>query len=174
MHHKPPNAHQRALRFRSSVCHITGLPYTAAPPKNSGDYPWTTTYGMVNWNTDSVELVSYVANKPSQRPTILSPVFSIPSDINITMSSKLSRNSAASIGSTNWIVGYSIREANGLETGGMRITDTILDTGVAKNQTYEGSVEGTFTTSRNKLYAQYSYVAGSVKTYIHYFNIYYR
>lgn len=30
-------------RFNSAgdVCHITGLPYKAAPPTNSGDYPWT-------------------------------------------------------------------------------------------------------------------------------------
>ncbi len=74
----------------SSECHITGLPYTAAPPKNSGTYPWgdnskietTGELGtnQISWNGDGIKLEGM-----SKKQRLTSPSFHVPADINVEM-----------------------------------------------------------------------------------------
>lgn len=68
--------------------HITGLPYTAAPPKNSGDHPWTEdqeneTFSTFSWSSD--EFCMYDDNASGSYLRIGTPKFYIPNDVNITI-----------------------------------------------------------------------------------------
>lgn len=55
------------------TCHITGLPYTAAPPTNSGDHPWS---GSANsWESSYVRI----------HESTITQTFHIPSNINISV-----------------------------------------------------------------------------------------
>ncbi len=71
--------------------HITGLPYTAAPPTNSGEHSWSrngnSAQSTVNWNSDNVKLEGI-----SQSPSINSPSFSMPASANITIKSDAKAN----------------------------------------------------------------------------------
>ncbi len=66
--------------------HITGLPYSAAPPTNSGDHSWSrngnSAQSTVGWNSDNVKLSGI-----SQSPSINSPSFSMPASVNVTVKS---------------------------------------------------------------------------------------
>lgn len=61
-------------------CHVTGLPYTANPPKNTGDHSWTgeAPTAKINWNGDHVFLQG-----SSSKQTLTSPTFHVPSDFNV-------------------------------------------------------------------------------------------
>lgn len=60
----------------NTTCHITGLPYLAAPPKNTGSNPWS---GSANsWTNDFVRL---------HKDTI-TQTFHAPADINVSVSHK--------------------------------------------------------------------------------------
>ena len=71
----------------SKTVQITGLPYTAAPPKNSGDHAWSEVKGgsKIDWNGDNVALGD--GGTATADPTIKSPTFYLPADINISISS---------------------------------------------------------------------------------------
>lgn len=64
--------------------HITGLPYVAAPPKDKGDNPWTSNYtwglNQVTFNADNVAL-----SATSRAPSITSPAFHIPEELDVTV-----------------------------------------------------------------------------------------
>lgn len=66
--------------------HITGLPYAANPPKNSGDNAWcrngNTAQSTIKWDSDNVKLSGI-----SQSPSINSPSFNIPANVDITIKS---------------------------------------------------------------------------------------
>lgn len=66
--------------------HITGLPYAANPPKNSGDNAWSrngnTAQSTIKWDSDNVKLSGI-----SQSPSINSPSFNIPANVDITIKS---------------------------------------------------------------------------------------
>lgn len=68
------------------VRHITGLPYAANPPKNSGDNAWSrngnTAQSTIEWDSDNVKLSGI-----SQSPSINSPSFNIPANVDITIKS---------------------------------------------------------------------------------------
>lgn len=65
-------------------CHITGLPYSANPPKDSGNNPWTsnfqTTLNKIEWNSDGVRLEGV-----SKKSLITSPSFHVPGNINTVL-----------------------------------------------------------------------------------------
>lgn len=87
-------AHEYALQaskctsacFKGSLVSMPhyGLPYTAAPPKNSGTYPWSDNYetarNTISWNGDGVKMEGVL-----KKQTITSPEFHIPADINVEM-----------------------------------------------------------------------------------------
>ena len=59
--------------FESVNCHVTGLPYTAAPPTNTGAHPWS---GKANeWTNEYVRLYRQTINQS----------FNIISDINVNV-----------------------------------------------------------------------------------------
>lgn len=69
-------------------CHITGLPYTAAPPTKSGDHPWTedqrNNVGTVfNWGGS--EFYMHTDALSGNYLRIGTPVFNVPADIDITI-----------------------------------------------------------------------------------------
>lgn len=66
--------------------HITGLPYAANPPKDSGDNAWSrngnTAQSTIKWDSDNVKLSGIL-----QSPSINSPSFNIPANVDITIKS---------------------------------------------------------------------------------------
>jgi len=66
--------------------YITGLPYSVAPPKNSGSHAWSEVKGgsKIDWNNDNVSLGD--GGTATADPTIKSPEFYLPADINIQLS----------------------------------------------------------------------------------------
>ena len=58
--------------------YITGLPYTATPPKNSGDHAWSVVQGggKIDWNSGNVALGE--GGTTTADPTIKSPEFYLP------------------------------------------------------------------------------------------------
>lgn len=66
--------------------HITGLPYVANPPKESGDNAWSRNgnraQSTIKWDSDNVKLSGI-----SQSPSINSPTFNIPANVDITIKS---------------------------------------------------------------------------------------
>ena len=64
--------------------HITGLPYVAAPPKDKGDNPWDSNYELllnnVTFGADAVTLSAI-----SRAPSITSPAFHIPEELDVTV-----------------------------------------------------------------------------------------
>lgn len=78
---------------KDSVYHITGLPYKAVPPKNSGNYPWRIVQeGVVSYIefTDSHVLLK----SDGKDPIIGSSPFHIPNDISFKLSTKYHKNGA--------------------------------------------------------------------------------
>lgn len=73
-------------------CHVTGLPYRANPPSNSGEHPWTEdqeNWGVEYFNWRESEIEMYVDNLTGNYLRIGSPRFHIPEntiDINIYLS----------------------------------------------------------------------------------------
>ncbi len=69
--------------------HITGLPYAANPPKNSGDNPWSSNYqwglNSISFNESNVTLSAI-----SKAPSITSTEFHVPSDIDIEIATQVS------------------------------------------------------------------------------------
>lgn len=70
--------------------HITGLPYKAAPPKNSGDYPWTVEHvpsgnTNISWESNMVWFADQTASGDDCY-RIGSPVFNVPASINVSTS----------------------------------------------------------------------------------------
>ena len=68
----------------SKTVYITGLPYTAAPPKNSGNHAWSEVQGgsKIDWNNDNVSLGD--GGTATSDPTIKSPEFYLPNgNINV-------------------------------------------------------------------------------------------
>lgn len=65
-------------------CHITGLPYTANPPTNSGNYAWgsnfKTNYNTINWGSNEVHLEGI-----SRKALITSPAFHVPANIGVKL-----------------------------------------------------------------------------------------
>lgn len=148
----------------SSVCHITGLPYKSGVPSNSGAHPWSKIKGTISWESSYVKM-SYSAGV---YPTIESPTFHIPGNINVNVSSKLVRNKYVFFGSIHGP--YRIGATN----GDTNVNDRILDKDVESEGTYEGTVQGQMSSSVNKWYVQYAYMAGGPVSYLYYFNINYR
>lgn len=141
---------------------ITGLPYVAAPPKNSGDNPWKVERGNdIRWNDEYVTLSTIALH-----PQIGSPLFNIPKtadssdgSIDVAASTKVTRNNAI------------------LVPGQLQIsldTDVVYKETLHRNATYEGTLNQTMTSSQNNWHISYSYAAVGMETYVYYFNINYR
>ena len=71
------------------ACDVTGLPYSANPPKNTGNHPWTedqTNWGVEYFNWGNTEIEMYVDNITGSCIKIGSPLFHMPfSSIPVTI-----------------------------------------------------------------------------------------
>ena len=100
------------MNFNNTTCHVTGLPYTANPPTNKGNHPWTQdqeNWGVEYFKWESSEFCMYVDNATGSTVIIGSPRFSIINDtpVVITVSAKGSRSFKGKIisGSTSSTIG---------------------------------------------------------------------
>ena len=144
--------------------HITGLPYTAAPPTNTGDHPWTDNTGKtlishVDWGTTYVTM-----SATSLAPEIYSPKFYIPSELNVSLSVRAIRNKTLLKHNYNFEV-Y------------LDSDNKAIDTGLESEETYENSdvtTNCTMTSSLCQWTVRYDYSMTAPKTYVYRFNISYR
>ena len=141
--------------------HITGLPYVAAPPKNSGDNPWKVERGnMFSWNNDYVTLKSGALS-----PQMCSPAFNIPDDITVSVSTKIKRDDAGVGNLSDYLKIWN--DING--------KDYLYNKKFSKNQILEKTFDNALMTSTNNIWhICYTYKAMFVETYVYYFNINYR
>ena len=140
---------------------ITGLPYVAAPPKNSGDNPWKVERGnMFSWNNDYVTLKSGALS-----PQMCSPAFNIPDDITVSVSTKIKRDGAGVGNLSDYLKIWN--DING--------KDYLYNKKFSKNQILEKTFDNALMTSTNNIWhICYTYKAMFVETYVYYFNINYR
>ena len=141
---------------------ITGLPYVAAPPKNSGENAWkgSGTGTQITWENSHVTLTGWVSE-----PYITSPSFHVPTDIPVSMSTKVSRdNKWASLSGYDKNLQIWINE-----------NSKAYDSQLKKNSTYEGTINSqTMTSTYNTWTVKYTYGGRIPETYVYYFNINYR
>ena len=146
-------------------CHVTGLPYRAAPPRNTGDNPWKDAAGNNEWNNDCVKLYYSFA----KYPRIISPAFHIPSDIKVGISTKIYREYYwASISKGDLCI-YQFNSVSENEA-------EVYKRELAREETYEPTtpLEVTMSSSLPEFYIQYNYMASTGRTNVYYFNIDYK
>lgn len=140
---------------------ITGLPYVAAPPKNSGENAWKVERGnMFSWNNDYVTLKSGALS-----PQMCSPTFNIPDDITVSVSTKIKRDGAGVGNLSDYLKIWN--DING--------KNYLYNKKFSKNQILEKTFDNALMTSTNNIWhICYTYKAMFVETYVYYFNINYR
>lgn len=72
----------------SKDCDVTGLPYRAEPPRNTGEHPWRIIQGNVTFNNDYVLLGTHTVTDP----IVGSYSFHIPQNISFKLYSKYKKN----------------------------------------------------------------------------------
>ena len=140
------------------TCHITGLPYKAEPPKNSGDYSWSTVSGSANsWNDDYVSIATN-----SGAPCIASPVFHIPSSINTRMRAKVYKNDFLNTSSNK----FRIYVGN---------TDhCAVNENISRKETKTYDVNYNMSADLNQWFISYTYSVAGPRHDIYYFYLNYR
>ena len=149
----------------SSVdCHITGLPYSAAPPKNSGQNQWNDLEGNNTWKSDCVQLY-YSAGK---YPRISSPAVNIPSDeVKVNVATKIYREYYWSSVAKGDIKIARYNNDSGSDS-------SIYQASLSREATLETSWDVVMNTTYNAFYIQYRYMADTGKVNVYYFNVNYR
>jgi hypothetical protein len=153
----------------SKDCHITGLPYTAAPPTNSGDHAWSVNSGshQTSWNNDGVKLEGV-----TDKQTLTSPSFHIPSDINISMTVPVKFYSVC--------VMFIHAQAQLIcRIGGNQVdnrTGAKASSGMNKNKSenYTSQKNGTLTASNNTVEVENAYTMASAYIYVYSVDLKYR
>ena len=136
-------------------CHVTGLPYKAEPPSNTGDHPWTGD-GKISWDSGSVQLGG-VAGSGSQSITLN---FYIPGNVNVDVATK-----------------YYVQTATADNTFTLNLgQSTLFSTKVSfwGKETKEGTVSSTMTSSNNYVKCNNSYGLSSAHSKVYYVKINYR
>lgn len=147
----------------SKIYHITGLPYNAAPPRNTGAHPWTDKQGNNEWGSDCVKLYYSAATYPR----IISPTFNIFTEIKVTVSTKIYREYywASVARGPIQIYQYHVDTKNEKEVYNNRLSS---------EETLEASWSISMNSDYNAYYIEYDYMAATGKTNVYYFNIIYR
>ena len=148
---------------------VTGLPYTAAPPTNSGDHAWSVNSGshQTSWNNDGVKLEG-----TTDKQTLTSPSFHIPSDINISMTVPVKFYSVC--------VMYIHAQAQLIcRIGGNQVdnrTGAKASNGFNKNKSenYTSQKNGTLTASNNTVEVENAYTMASAYIYVYSVDLKYR
>lgn len=145
-------------------CHVTGLPYRAEPPRNTGDHPWKDAGGKNVWSGEYVQLY-YSLNT---YPRIESPVFYVPLDIRVSVSTKVYREKYWASVSKGDLRIYQYNSVSGKE---LKIYQKVL----ASEETYEPTTPLviTMTSDLPEYYIQYDYKLATGYTDVYYFKINY-
>lgn len=138
-----------------STVHVTGLPYNATPPTNTGEHPWSQNENGVlrhniSWNSDGVKLEGF-----SQKQIITSPAFNIPSDVNVSMTIPVKFYSVCVM----WIHAQAELKCRIGETLVDQRTGAKSDSGFSKNKSenYTSQTNGTLTPSHNYVEIENAY-----------------
>ncbi len=101
-------------------------------------------------------------------PTLATPTFHIPENIDISISSKFVRNGFYTLNSKKYRIGSAV-------SGSMNdLGNMILNTTVKMEETYEGTIVATMSNAITRWYVQYNYSAAGCASYLYYFNISYQ
>lgn len=159
-----PHTHQVELTFDNKTIssvknthHITGLPYTAAPP-TSADWDINRDVSFNN------NYVRFGTGGNSRGGYITYSKFYLPYDIDVAVSSKIDAYGAP-INTTTYI-----------EVSGSRIFECTSNSGAFnyKTVTMESTQKGTLLTSNNSIVAGSSYGLGDTNGKLYYINVNYR
>lgn len=154
--------------------HITGLPYVANPPKNSGDNPWKAVSGSTSkmtydnyifWTDSYVNLAT-----TGGKPQIASPKFHIPSgeELKVNVGTKITLTAISPFGNLNVGNGYNLQIWND-------DNNHLYDAQFYKNQTLETTFDNAIMTTNTSTWnIAYTYTMQGPKNHIYYFNINYR
>ncbi len=137
------------------IHHITGLPYKMTHKANEGDHPWTKVAGTINWYDTNVDLYYGVA----AYPTIASPAFYIPSDINVTVIPSITRN--------NYLISGRLQIY--LDTN-----NKVYDSTLESKASFTTPLSSTMKSTLNKWTICYTYAALGPRTYVYSFDIDYK
>lgn len=118
-------------------CHITGLPYTAAPPTNTGAHLWTISRGKekISFTSEYVEFTT--KGTSANDPLIQSPSFQIPANINVFVESSFKLKANKVLITYNSEIYFWI--------SGNKYTKTHTST---TEQQYNETIEGSINTSK--------------------------
>ena len=152
--------------------HVTGLPYTAAPPTKSGDHPWSENEEsigrhQISWNSDGVKLEG-----TSLKQVITSPSFHIPANVNVSMTVPVKFYSVC--------VMYTHAQAElYCRIGGEQVdnkTGAKASSGMNKNKSenYTSQKNGTLTASNNTVEVENAYTMSTAYIYVYSVDLKYR
>ncbi len=147
--------------FRSSVCHITGLPYYAPNFDTSGDRAWSIVQQGTRQYISFGSTIHLETDGAS--PKVATPGFHIPADVNIKLYNKYTKNTG-SLGKYT----YAVKLYNGTEGTGL------ISHNSNTKGSYEYNVETSFSKSWNRMICSYSYKAMGNSVTINDFDITYR
>ena len=139
--------------------HITGLPHFAAPPTTSKG--WSAVAGNISWEGDRVNMYYSAAKYPQ----IKSPLFYLPSNINVNMQPDIRRN--------DFNVGNPDLRISLVDTN----TSDLYKSGLDANESYTSNIDAVMESSGNSqgyFTIQYCYAASGIRTYVYRFNVLYR
>lgn len=158
---------------KETEVHVTGLPYTAAPPTKSGNNPWSENeQGLgrhqISWNNDGVKLEGTSLNQ-----VITSPSFHIPADVNVSMTVPVMFYSVC----VTYIHAQAqlICRIGGSEVEkrtGAKASNSFL--GSNKSETYTSNKNGTLTSSNNTVEIENAYTMSTAYIYVYSVDLKYR
>lgn len=139
----------------SDDCHITGLPYSAAPPTDSD---WSSS-GSVNFRSGDVRF-----GNGGGAGSITFSKLHIPGNVNVSVSCKIDAYGAP-INTTSYV-----------EVGGSRLFECTSDSGAFdyNTVTLEDTRNGAFSSSANTVKAGTTYGLGTTRGHLYYITINYR
>lgn len=142
-------------------CHVTGIPFRAAPPKGDGNTAWDRDGGG-SWNSDYAKLSS-----GGGEASITSPSFYVPADISVNVSVKATANPDKATRGTTFT----------LYLGNVSLfsaTAKDMSWFVYYSEDVEGTKEAIVTSENNYIRCHNSYGLGLTCSYVYYVNVLYR
>lgn len=144
---------------KTQTHHITGLPHRAAPPTTS--IGWSAEAGNITWEGNRVDMYYSAA----QYPKIKSPIFNIPSSINVQVQPDIRRNKF-NVGNPKLQI--SLTDTN---------TGDLYYSGLDSNETYASNIDAVMEslgTTKCYFTIEYEYAASGIRTYVYKFDVIYR
>ena len=158
---------------KETEVHVTGLPYTAAPPTKSGNNPWSENEQglgrhLISWNNDGVKLEGTSLNQ-----VITSPSFHIPADVNVNMIVPVKFYSVCVL--KQHAQAILLCRIGGIEADnktGAKAKDTWGSSNTSEN--YTSNKNGTLTSSNNTVEIENAYTMSTAYIYVYSVDLKYR